>query len=690
MVAIASYLDNMEKTWKVEFRNVGQSYFPQSRVECHYSLSPQHMWTSSDWIGLFKVGWSSVRDYHTFVWAVAPAGYQEGTAVNCCVQFQASYLPGPSTDPFQFVYVDGKGAICARSSHFTFCAPKPLEDLVTLEEEGHEEEEGADLLLVVPRAELLQSRLEECLRERSELLQAREVAERAQERERHLRERAKEDWDRARGELEESVAKLKEKLRQSQEKIEEMEKKQQEAQFSHEAMIMEKDSLMAQIMESQQRIKALEDEAKALAHRGTEKEAELERMKERIKKMTAQKWEEEEERKTLQDKLQQSEEELRSLAAEFQGLRSSLAQRDMQALQLRDTITTLTSKLHAAQKKEAECEAALCELQSLQERLAASEHTAEGLKAELSAMAARRDQAQAEVHQARLQAAQLTLQLAEASLALREGRAAWAQEREALQQSAQADRERVEKQSAELQRKEEWLQEERMEREKVEVELGKEKDCSRVQLSEARRELQELKASLRVAQKEKEHLLLEKQAGDDGLHATAGAAARCGSRRQVERSSLCFSYLASPMCVVIAGRPDSPVSDSEDENPEALRHRPPHPLGPYGLCDPPPTDALLLGTPPPSPRELSRGTVVVSQPAPLSSPRQTGSDTLTHSSDSRTIEPDVQYAIAPCRQPPLMAAGCPNGAGELAWTNKTGPKSVLSQHLLQNTKTDGK
>ncbi|XP_018615723.1 calcium-binding and coiled-coil domain-containing protein 1 isoform X3 [Scleropages formosus] len=536
-VAIASYLDNMEKTWKVEFRNVGQSYFPQSRVECHYSLSPQHMWTSSDWIGLFKVGWSSVRDYHTFVWAVAPAGYQEGTAVNCCVQFQASYLPGPSTDPFQFVYVDGKGAICARSSHFTFCAPKPLEDLVTLEEEGHEEEEGADLLLVVPRAELLQSRLEECLRERSELLQAREVAERAQERERHLRERAKEDWDRARGELEESIAKLKEKLRQSQEKIEEMEKKQQEAQFSHEAMIMEKDSLMAQIMESQQRIKALEDEAKALAHRGTEKEAELERMKERIKKMTAQKWEEEEERKTLQDKLQQSEEELRSLAAEFQGLRSSLAQRDMQALQLRDTITTLTSKLHAAQKKE-------------------------------------------------------------------------------------ADRERVEKQSAELQRKEEWLQEERMEREKVEVELGKEKDCSRVQLSEARRELQELKASLRVAQKEKEHLLLEKQEMMDYM------------RQLEQRLDAVADAKWSEAAFASVSRPDSPVSDSEDENPEALRHRPPHPLGPYGLCDPPPTDALLLGTPPPSPRELSRGTVVVSQPAPLSSPRQTGSDTLTHSSDS--------------------------------------------------------
>lgn len=45
----------MEKAWLVEFRNVGCSYFPQSRVDCHYTLSSQHNWASNDWIGLFKV-----------------------------------------------------------------------------------------------------------------------------------------------------------------------------------------------------------------------------------------------------------------------------------------------------------------------------------------------------------------------------------------------------------------------------------------------------------------------------------------------------------------------------------------------------------------------------------------------------------------------------------------------------------
>lgn len=39
----------------VQFRNVGCSYFPQSRVDCHYTISSQHTWASNDWVGLFKV-----------------------------------------------------------------------------------------------------------------------------------------------------------------------------------------------------------------------------------------------------------------------------------------------------------------------------------------------------------------------------------------------------------------------------------------------------------------------------------------------------------------------------------------------------------------------------------------------------------------------------------------------------------
>lgn len=86
---------------------------------------------------------------------------------------------------------------------------------------------------------------------------------------------------------------------------------------------------------------------------------------------------------------------------------------------------------------QAESEASLAEMWGLRERQGVSERGAEGLKEELCALVAQRDQGQTELHQARLQAAQLTLQLADASLALREGRAHWAQERQSLQCSTE-------------------------------------------------------------------------------------------------------------------------------------------------------------------------------------------------------------------------------------------------------------
>lgn len=55
------------------------------------------------------------------------------------------------------MYVDEHGEISAVSSPFNFCAPRPLDELVTLEQEKNgEEEEGDDLLLVVPKALILQ------------------------------------------------------------------------------------------------------------------------------------------------------------------------------------------------------------------------------------------------------------------------------------------------------------------------------------------------------------------------------------------------------------------------------------------------------------------------------------------------------------------------------------------------------
>ncbi|XP_051914006.1 calcium-binding and coiled-coil domain-containing protein 1 isoform X1 [Hippocampus zosterae] len=623
----------METTAPVEFRNVGCSYFPQSRVDCHYTLSSLHTWASSDWIGLFKVGWSSVKDYHTFVWAPAPANYEERTEVNCCVQFQASYLPNPSAQEYEFVYIDAKGEVCSRSSKFTFCAPKPLEDLVTVEEEPHGEEEGTDILLVVPRTELLKSRLQECLRKQADLLQMQEVANEQKEKEREDFNRERLAWRRLHQELHSSIGRLHEELKRSQEKNEEMARQHKEEIALGECLAQEKKALLDVREANKLHIEQLQKDIKTLTQRALDQETELERIKERAKRAAAQWKAEQIDRKILQTKLEQTEGDLRSLSKEFQDLRNSLAQRDASVLQLQNTISTLTQKLTAAHRKEAWSEAMLREMSSLQERLDVSERAVDVLKNDLSETVAQRDCGQAGLHQARLQAAQLTLQLADSSLALREGRAQWAQQKQSLQHKSEKEHEHIENLTAEMHTIEEKLQEERTERVKLEVELGREKDCNRVQLSEMRRELQELKASLRVAHKEKERLCLEKK---DLMDYICQLEQKMGTAASAKWS-------APP--AASTGFDDDASSDlsdaSEDRDPRALQSfAATAPLGNYGLCEQGRPSLSLFSTPPPSSLEMETSAVVISQPAPISLPHEPpGVSSLALSSDSEE-EPD--------------------------------------------------
>lgn len=70
-----------------------------------------------------------------------------------------------------------------------------------------------------------QSRLQECLQERAELLQLQETTTKQREKEKIEFQRAKEAWDRQRRGLEREISRLQEDLRQSREKIVGMERK---------------------------------------------------------------------------------------------------------------------------------------------------------------------------------------------------------------------------------------------------------------------------------------------------------------------------------------------------------------------------------------------------------------------------------------------------------------------------------
>nr|XP_020448854.1 calcium-binding and coiled-coil domain-containing protein 1-like [Monopterus albus] len=305
----------------------------------------------------------------------------------------------------------------------------PLEELETLKEERDEEDGEEDLLLVIPRAQLLQSRLDECLKKQACLQQALNNAQMETENEKENSNKARVGWECEREAMKEEISDLRDNLRQSCDMLKQMEKKHKDVKCSQENLTSELSKLTAEKVESQQRIRDLEDNVKVLTDMEKEGSMELERLKERVKKMSNQMKNDEEKKKALQ----------------------------------------------------VENEAAQVQVQKLRERLEASEHAADSLRRELRDLSTHQGHTHSELHQAWLQVGQLTLQLSEENLVLREERANWALEREAYKHAAEIDKKKLQELNCEVQRIEEWLQEERTEREKLEAELRKERDCSRAE-----------------------------------------------------------------------------------------------------------------------------------------------------------------------------------------------------------------
>ncbi|XP_078392653.1 uncharacterized protein LOC144676004 isoform X1 [Cetorhinus maximus] len=104
---------------QVIFVNVEKVYLTDVPVKCNYILTPRLIAHKKDWIGIFKVGWSTARDYHTFVWAPLPKEENQVERQQQ-VMFEAYYLPKDYNDFYQFCYVTHKGEIRGASTPFGF------------------------------------------------------------------------------------------------------------------------------------------------------------------------------------------------------------------------------------------------------------------------------------------------------------------------------------------------------------------------------------------------------------------------------------------------------------------------------------------------------------------------------------------------------------------------------------------
>ncbi|XP_064492618.1 calcium-binding and coiled-coil domain-containing protein 2 isoform X2 [Pseudopipra pipra] len=122
----------------VLFNDVEKFYVPGGDVTCHYTLTQNITARGKDWVGIFRVGWKTTREYYTFMWAPLPAAGHGDTAVQQKIQFKAYYLP-KDDEYYQFCYVDQDGMVRGASVPFQFRA-EAEDDILVVTTQGEVEE----------------------------------------------------------------------------------------------------------------------------------------------------------------------------------------------------------------------------------------------------------------------------------------------------------------------------------------------------------------------------------------------------------------------------------------------------------------------------------------------------------------------------------------------------------------------
>ncbi|XP_047563651.1 calcium-binding and coiled-coil domain-containing protein 2 isoform X2 [Lutra lutra] len=123
---------------QVIFNSVEKFYVPGGDVTCYYTLTQHFIPRRKDWIGIFRVGWKTTREYYTFMWVTLPVDLNSESAKQQEVQFKAYYLP-KDDEYYQFCYVDQDGVVRGASIPFQF-RPENEEDILVVTTQGEVEE----------------------------------------------------------------------------------------------------------------------------------------------------------------------------------------------------------------------------------------------------------------------------------------------------------------------------------------------------------------------------------------------------------------------------------------------------------------------------------------------------------------------------------------------------------------------
>ncbi|XP_028326025.1 tax1-binding protein 1 homolog B isoform X2 [Gouania willdenowi] len=383
----------------VIFQNVGKSYLPHAALECHYTLTQFIHPHPKDWVGIFKVGWSTARDYYTFLWSPLPENYVEGTAVNRTVVFQGYYVPNDDGEFYQFCYVTHKGEIRGASTPFQFRANSPSEDeLLTVEDECN-----SDILVVTTKAGFLEQKVEEAQRQKDELLKEMALLQQEKKQLEAEKECLHKDF-----ELEkETSARLR--------------RENQDVQHSSQALLEEKEEVKRRLEDASARIIQLEEDLIGVTQKGLQKETELDSLKDRLKKLTTEKEaleshikNEKDEKELYKIHLKNRELENTKLSAELQMLKSVDVNKESTIAQFKEEVGRLQTCLTEKEKQHKEILAEVSplgnmkalkeQLRQKEEQLQANQQQSSLLAAELRDASSARDRTMSELYHMKLEA----------------------------------------------------------------------------------------------------------------------------------------------------------------------------------------------------------------------------------------------------------------------------------------------
>ncbi|XP_069607854.1 calcium-binding and coiled-coil domain-containing protein 2 [Ranitomeya imitator] len=113
---------------QVIFTSVQKFYPPRTDLQCTFHKEGSFNLSPKDWIGIFKVGWKTTREYYTWISAQ--------TNVDNTVLFKAYYLPSDDDDYYQFCYVNHNGDVRGASIPFQFSYNPEDEDILMVTPEN--------------------------------------------------------------------------------------------------------------------------------------------------------------------------------------------------------------------------------------------------------------------------------------------------------------------------------------------------------------------------------------------------------------------------------------------------------------------------------------------------------------------------------------------------------------------------